>query len=204
MTMSFKAHLEAMQGHDLGQQASALSPRPLVGGGKIVRPRVLAHVYHIVDTNPRELVRKAAISNLRSCFSNPTALDRGKFAVECRMMRGHRAGISTSRSVQMGAYELTAVSKGVRSYTSTHNLEEAAEPVKTRQLLAPVNSSFMQPTPQSITLPRASHPQPLRCHSPWPGHLKTRTSLPRRRARLFNQVEKKALQKLLPAIVEEP
>lgn len=39
---------------------------------------------------------------------------------------------------------------------------------------------------------------------PWPGHLRTRTSRPRRRARLFVQAEKEALQLLLPTIEEGP
>lgn len=194
--MTFKAHLEAVPGHGLEERVSILPPRPLTSGGESICSQILAHV---VDTAPRKLVRKPAIPNLRSCFSKSNPLNMSDFRSRVSHNKGTSRGqdLPLTRQIISGKYRRDVS-------TQNHIPEMAVEPPETRQLLAPFSSSFIQPTPQRNTLPLASHPHPLRSHPPWPGHVRTRTARPRRRARLFNQAEKEALQKLLPAIEEEP
>lgn len=192
--MSFKTYLETVSGHGLGEPTSALSHRPPVGNGKNILPQIFAHVYHIVENDQRKLSRKHAISDFRTCVANS----------DCWRMEGLHAAVITSSSPQTNVYDLPVVSPGVSSYTHNHVYELATQPLETRKPPTPVNTNFSRRRSQRDSMSPASHPHPLRSHSPWPGHLRTRTSRPRRRARLFLQAEKEALQKLFPAIEEGP
>lgn len=125
---SFKTHLEAILGNGLGERDTVLPPMPLAGDGNTIPPRVYALVYQTVDTKPRKLIKKLAIWNLRSYFSNPVTLDVGEFVD------------------QMGACDLPAVSTGASYYTHGHYSQPAAELLETRQVLVPANTSFSRPT----------------------------------------------------------
>ncbi|ROW09559.1 hypothetical protein VMCG_02305 [Cytospora schulzeri] len=172
--MPFKIRLEALSDHGLDGLISARPPRLLAGGGISSLPKVFAHVYNIADTKQRKISRKPAILDLRSCMANH----------EFWGMQGQRTAVITSYFPQINVPQLRA-------------------PLEIRKPAALVNTDFSRPRSQRDNRRPASHPHPLRSHCPWPGHSRTRTTRPRRRAHLFSQAEKEALQKLLPTIEEE-